>query len=130
MFSVVGEMFHQIRMYTCMSYLIANIFFLLGDTSLCDDRHNNMTISMAMMFFYQAAIWWNMCEAHATFKGITSGLINGRTSVYHPISWGGPMWCLGALCLAYGDKLGTHPQCMISWENVVVAPFLFPFHLN
>merc|ERR1719394_1281606 len=122
---VVGEMFHQLRMYTCISYMIANIIFLLGDTSLCDDRHNNMALSMGLMFFYQAALWWNMCEAHATFKGITSGLINGRTSVYHPISWGGPLICLGALCLAFGNKLGTHPQCMISWENVVVAPFFY-----
>ncbi len=54
---VVGEMFHQIRMYTCISYMLANIIFLLGDTDLCNDRHNNMALSMAMMFFYQAALW-------------------------------------------------------------------------
>merc|ERR1719384_2099580 len=91
---VVGEMFHQIRMDTCIAYMVANIFFLLGDTDLCQDRHNNMALSMALMFFYQAAFWWNMCEAHATFKGITSGLINGRTSVYLPIAWGGPLICV------------------------------------
>ena len=118
-------MFHQLRMYTCISYMIANIIFLLGDTSLCDDRHNNMALSMGLMFFYQAALWWNMCEAHATFKGITSGLINGRTSVYHPISWGGPLICLGALCYMYGQLLGTHPNCFISWENVVVEKFFY-----
>ena len=50
-------MFHQIRMYTCVSYMLANIIFLLGDTDLCNDRHNNMALSMAMMFFYQAALW-------------------------------------------------------------------------
>merc|ERR1711915_718084 len=122
---VVGEMFHQLRMYTCISYMVANIIFLLGDTALCDDRHNNMALSMGLMFFYQAALWWNMCEAHATFKGITSGLINGRTSVYHPISWGGPLICLGALCYMYGELLGTHPNCFISWENVVVEKFFY-----
>ena len=123
--SVVGEMFHQLRMYTCISYMLANIFFLLGDTALCNDRHNNMAISMSMMFFYQAALWWNMCEAHATFKGITSGLINGRTSVYHPISWGGPLICVGFLCYSYGELLGTHPQCFISWENVAIDKFFY-----
>ena len=50
-------MFHQIRMYTCIAYMVANIFFLLGDTDLCEDRHNNMALSMALMFFYQAALW-------------------------------------------------------------------------
>ena len=58
---VVGEMFHQIRMYTCISYMLANIIFLLGDTDLCNDRHNNMALSMAMMFFYQAALWCKRC---------------------------------------------------------------------
>ena len=66
-----------------------------------------------------------MCEAHATFKGITSGLINGRTSVYHPISWGGPLICIGGLCFMYGELLGTHPQCFISWENVAVEKFFY-----
>ena len=125
MFRVVGEMFHQLRMYTCISYMLGNILFLLGDTSLCMDRHNNMALSMTLMFFYQAALWWNMCEAHATFKGITSGLINGRTSVYHPIAWGGPLICLGALCFFYGELLGTHPNCFVSWENGPVAIFFF-----
>merc|ERR1719150_1526834 len=122
---VVGEMFHQIRMYTCIAYMVANIFFLLGDTDLCEDRHNNMALSMALMFFYQAALWWNMCEAHATFKGITSGLINGRTSVYHPIAWGGPLICVGFLCFMYGELLGTDPSCFISWENVAIEKFFY-----
>ena len=59
---VVGEMFHQIRMYTCIAYMVANIFFLLGDTDLCEDRHNNMALSMALMFFYQAALWCKLSE--------------------------------------------------------------------
>ena len=66
-----------------------------------------------------------MCEAHATFKGITSGLINGRTSVYRPICWGGPLICIGGLCFMYGELLGTHPQCFISWENVAVEKFFY-----
>ena len=122
---VVGEMFHQLRMYTCISYLIANILMLLGDTSLCADRHNNMAVSMCLMYFFQAALWWNMCEAHATFKGITAGLINGRTSVYHPIAWGGPLICVGFLCFMYGELLGTDPSCFISWENVAIEKFFY-----
>merc|ERR1719297_316091 len=66
-----------------------------------------------------------MCEAHATFKGITSGLINGRTSVYHPIAWGWPLICVGFLCFMYGELLGTHPQCFISWENVAIEKFFY-----
>ena len=122
---VVGEMFHQLRMYTCLSYLLANLLMLLGDTSVCDDRHNNMAVSMCLMFFYQAALYWNMCEAHATFKGVTAGLINGRTSVYHPIAWGGPLVCTGLLCFLYGELLGTHPSCFISWENVAIEKFFY-----
>jgi len=122
---VVGEMFHQLRMYCCLSYLIANLLMLIGDTSICEDRHSNMAISMALMYFYQAAMWWNMCEAHATFKGITCGLINGRTSVYHPIAWGMPLICVGFLCFMYGELLGTHPNCFISWENVAIEKFFY-----
>lgn len=122
---VVGEMFHQLRMYTCLSYLIGNLLTLVGDTSVCDDRHNNMAVSMMLMYFYQAAICWNMCEAHATFKGITAGLINGRTSVYHPIAWGLPLICVGFLCHQYGELLGTHPDCFVSWENEVVEKFFY-----
>jgi len=122
---VVGEMFHQLRMYCCLSYLIANLLMLIGDTSICDDRHSNMAISMFLMFFFQASMWWNMCEAHATFKGITCGLINGRTSVYHPIAWGMPLICVGFLCFMYGELLGTHPNCFISWENVAIEKFFY-----
>jgi len=122
---VVGEMFHQLRMYCCLAYLIANLLSLVGDTSVCEDRHNNMAISMMLMYFYQAAICWNMCEAHATFKGITAGLINGRTSVYHPIAWGLPLICVGFLCHQYGELLGTHPNCFVSWENVAVEKFFY-----
>jgi len=122
---VVGEMFHQLRMYCCLAYLVANLLSLVGDTSVCEDRHNNMAISMMLMYFYQAAICWNMCEAHATFKGITAGLINGRTSVYHPIAWGLPLICVGFLCHQYGELLGTHPNCFVSWENVVVEKFFY-----
>jgi len=122
---VVGEMFHQLRMYCCLSYLIANLLMLVGDTSICEDRHNNMAVSMALMYFFQAAMWWNMCEAHATFKGITCGLINGRTSVYHPIAWGMPLICVGFLCFMYGELLGTHPNCFISWENVAIEKFFY-----
>lgn len=123
MFSVVGEMFHQIRMYTCLSYMIANILMLLGDIGICDGRHTNLVLSMALIFFYQAALWWNVCETHATFKGITSGLINGRTSVYHPIAWGAPLVCIGFLCVMSGDVLGTHPNCFISWEKLPIQVF-------
>jgi len=122
---VVGEMFHQLRMYCCLSYLIANLLMLVGDTSICEDRHSNMAISMALMFFFQAAMWWNMCEAHATFKGITCGLINGRTSVYHPIAWGMPLICVGFLCFMYGELLGTDPNCFISWENIAIEKFFY-----
>jgi len=120
---VVGEMFHQIRMWTCLSYMIANILMLLSDIGICDGRHSNMVFSMGLIFFYQAALWWNMCETHATFKGITSGLINGRTSVYHPIAWGMPLICIGFICVTSGDVLGTHPNCFISWEKPPIQIF-------
>jgi len=122
---VVGEMFHQLRMYCCLSYMIANLLMLVGDTTVCDDRHNNMAISMCLMYFFQASLWWNMCEAHATFKGVTAGLINGRTSVYHPIAWGMPFICIGFLCFLYGELLGTHPNCFISWENDPINIFFY-----
>ena len=114
---VVGEMFHQIRMWCCLSYMIANILMLISDTPLCDDRHTNLALAISLIFFFQASMCWNMCEAHATFRGITLGLINGRTSVYHPIAWGMPLICIGFLCITYGQVLGTDPSCFISWEK-------------
>lgn len=78
---------------------------------------------MALMFFYQAALWWNMCETHATFKGVTAGLINGRTSVYHPIAWGMPLISIGLITLLEGDVMGTHPNCFISWEKDPIKMF-------
>ena len=43
---------------------------------------------------------------------------------YHqPIAWGGPLICLGALCFGYGEILGTHPNCFVSWENGPIAGF-------
>merc|ERR1719492_341915 len=35
---VVGEMFHQIRMWCCLSYMVANVLMLLSDTGICDGR--------------------------------------------------------------------------------------------
>jgi len=120
---VVGEMFHQIRMWTCLSYMFGNILMLAADTALCDDTHTNIVMSICIMFFFQAAICWNLCEAHATFRGITLGLINGRTSVYHPIAWGMPLICIGFLCITYGQVLGTDPNCFISWEKAPLEIF-------
>lgn len=126
-FRVVGEMFHQIRLWCCLSYMIANILSLLADIGLCDGRHTNIAMSMSLMFFYQASLWWNMCEAHATFKGITAGLINGRTSIYHPFAWGMPLICIGFITFFQGDLLGTHPTCFISWEK---TPIMLYFAYN
>lgn len=120
-------MFHQIRMWCCLSYMIANILSLLADIGLCDGRHTNIAMSMSLMFFYQASLWWNMCETHATFKGITAGLINGRTSIYHPFAWGMPLICIGFITFFQGDLLGTHPTCFISWEK---TPIMLYFAYN
>ena len=46
-------MFHQIRMWCCLSYMVANVLMLLSDTGICDGRHTNMAFSLALMFFYQ-----------------------------------------------------------------------------
>lgn len=117
---IVGEMFHQIRMWCCISYTIANILMLLTDTSMCADRHDNIGISMALIYFYQSAIIWNTCETHATFKGVTAGIIGGRSSIYHPFAWGIPLITIGFFMVFFGQLLGTHPTCFISWERPVI----------
>lgn len=93
---------------------------LLTDTSMCVDRHDNIGISMALIYFYQSAIIWNTCETHATFKGVTAGIIGGRSSIYHPFAWGIPLITIGFFMVFFGQLLGTHPTCFISWERPVI----------
>ena len=113
-------MFHQIRMWCGISYMIANILMLLTDTSMCTDRHDNIGLSLALIYFYQAAIIWNTCETHATFRGVTAGIIGGRASIYHPFAWGIPLITIGFFMVFFGQLLGTHPTCFISWERPVI----------
>ena len=36
-----------------------------------------------------------------------------------------PLICVGFLCFMYGELLGTHPNCFISWENVAIERFFY-----
>lgn len=88
-----------------------------------DDPHTNMLIGLIMIYFYSAAATWVTCEAHATFKAFTSGIISARNKVYFPFGYGTPFIPLGILMIFFNDNLGTEPRCFIAWDELTKTVF-------
>ena len=88
-----------------------------------DNPHINMLIGLIMIYFYSAAATWVACEAHATFRAFTSGIISARNKVYFPFGYGTPFIPLGVLVLFFHDNLGTEPRCFIAWDTLTKAVF-------
>jgi len=76
-----------------------------------------------MVYFYSAAATWVTCEAHATFKAFTSGIISARNKVYYPFGYGTPFIPIGVLILFFHDNLGTEPRCFIAWDMLTKVVF-------
>jgi len=75
--------------------------------------------------FLQACCTWIACEAHATFRAFTLGIISGRNSVYIPFGYGTPMAIVGVLILLFSDELGTDPRCFIAWDSTAKSLFFY-----
>jgi len=73
----------------------------------------------------QACSTWITCEAHATFRAFTLGIISGRNSVYIPLGYGTPLALIGILILLFSDDLGTDPRCFIASDNASKALFFY-----
>ena len=52
-------------------------------------------IGCLISYFYTASAFLLASEAHACFRAITAGIIDGKGSSYLSLSWGVPMISLG-----------------------------------
>ena len=107
----VWDMFHSLGVHTSLTWIAAITLHAVSDLeSVRDGRNANLFVGLAMKYFYSASATWTMLEAHANFKGITSGIISGRAKIYHPFAYGTPLIPLGVLFLAFADDLGLDPR--------------------
>lgn len=122
----IWDMFHVLRLHVCISWLCALGFHIVTDfESIREDAHMNLLIGMLMIYSYIAAATWMVCEAHATFKAFTGGIISGRTAVYTPFGYGTPVTLIGLLFLFFYDELGTDPRCFIAWDDTTKSIFFY-----
>ena len=72
---------------------------------------------MLLSYFYTAAAFLLASEAHACFKAITAGIIDGKGSSYLSLSWGVPMISLGYSLFTSVMAMGDDPRCWVGWDN-------------
>ena len=121
----VGDMFHLVRMHVAVSWICAMVLHIATDLDqVRDDPTSNLAVGFLMMYFYTSCTMWTVCEAHATFKAFTGGIISGRTKIYFPFGYGTPLIPLGILFLLYHDDLGVDPRCFVAWNDDAKTLFL------
>ena len=122
----VYDMFHNLRMHASLTWIFALIAHIFTDISgIRNSTHVNLAVGFVMIYFYIASSTWVVCEAHATFRAFTLGIISGRNTVYIPFGYGTPFALLGSLLLFFNDELGTDPRCFISWDDVTKSVFFY-----
>ena len=119
-------MFHNLRMHASLTWIAAIIAHVFTDfDAIRGNTHINMAVGFVMIYFYISSSTWVACEAHATFRAFTLGIISGRNTVYIPFGYGTPLALLGALLLFFSDELGTDPRCFISWDDTTKSVFFY-----
>jgi hypothetical protein len=71
-----------------------------------NSTHVNLIVGFVMIYFYIASSTWVVCEAHATFRAFTLGIISGRNTVYIPFGYGTP---LGLVKMLYNFHSPSRP---------------------
>ena len=95
-------MFHNLRMHASLTWIAALIAHVFTDLDgIRNSSHVNLVVGFVMIYFYIASSTWVVCEAHATFRAFTLGIISGRNTVYIPFGYGTPLGLLGALFIFY-----------------------------
>lgn len=121
----VWDMFHVLRMNIGICWIFAIILHILSDVnSIRDDKTSNLVVGFLMMYCYTASAIWTFCEAHATFKAFTAGIISGRTKIYYPLAYGAPFIPLGVFFILYNEDLGLDPRCFVGWNDEAKAMYI------
>ena len=120
----IWDMFHVLRLNAFLCWIFGASMHIATDfAKVRDDPHINMLVGLVMIYFYSATVTWVTCEAHATFKAFTSGIISARNKVYYPFAYGTPFIPLGVLLIFFNDNLGTEPRCFIAWDTMTKVVF-------
>ena len=120
----IWDMFHVLRLHSFLCWSLGvGMHFATDLEKVRGDPHINMLVGLTMVYFYSAAVTWVTCEAHATFKAFTSGIISARNKVYYPFGYGTPLIPIGVLILFFNDNLGTEPRCFIAWDMLTKVVF-------
>ena len=77
----------------------------------------NLYVGLGMIYLYTSCATWIVCEAHAIFKALTSGIISGRAKIYVPFGYGTPITIIGVLFLLFANELGKFWFC-INYLNI------------
>ena len=98
----VYDMFHNLRMHASLTWIAALTAHVFTDLDgIRNSSHVNLVVGFVMIYFYISSSTWVVCEAHATFRAFTLGIISGRNTVYIPFGYGTPLGLLGALFIFY-----------------------------
>ena len=120
----IWDMFHVLRLHSFLCWSLGISMHIATDLEkVRSDPHINMLVGLIMVYFYSAAATWVACEAHATFKAFTAGIISARNKVYYPFGYGTPFIPLGVLMIFFNDNLGTEPRCFIAWDEMTKVVF-------
>lgn len=76
------DMFHRVRAQAVVCWAAAATLHVVADLDAIRlEDSSNLAVGTTMVYFYSASATWVACEAHATFKAITAGIISGRAKV-------------------------------------------------
>ena len=127
MSAYLWEQFHILRLNLALSLIIGNAAVLLGELEMFqEDRHACTVLGCLVSYGYTASAFLLAGEAHAVFKAITGGIIDGRASAYLGLGWGTPMIALGYNIYTSIMSFGDDPKCFVGWDNVVKWQFFIP----
>ena len=82
-------------------------FFFTDLHNVRESEHMNLYVGLVMIYLYTSCATWIVCEAHAIFKALTSGIISGRAKIYVPFGYGTPITIIGVLFLLFANELGN-----------------------
>ena len=84
-----------------------DFFFFTDLHNVRESEHMNLYVGLGMIYLYTSSATWIVCEAHAIFKALTSGIISGRAKIYVPFGYGTPITIIGVLFLLFANELGN-----------------------
>ncbi|CAB4062825.1 unnamed protein product [Lepeophtheirus salmonis] len=125
----VWDMFHLLRAQTSFAWLLSMICMVLSELPAINESINsNIVIGLLLIYFYTCTLLWLLNESHATFKAITSGIINKRFIIYVPFGYGVSLIPVGLAFVLYNSELGSDPLCFISYNNKTKSWFFYAFY--